>query len=162
MKKILTFILVFALCLGALCSCGADVAEVAGTYKIEKNIYYATLVDKAYNTTDGYSIEQKDGKTVLFVSHVGISGEDIKSEAGELKAFSLSKSNFDDIIFGEAWDEGATESGLRKNNKAAWETSNKTGENFYVMLQKDGSVLISCIKSKEGVKSCAYIRKIVK
>ena len=161
MKKALLFILISALCLGALCSCGADASEVTGVYKIEKNLYYATLVDTAYNPNDSYTVEEKDGKISLFINHVGISGETISNEIGTLKSFTLKKSNFDEIIFGESWEDGTTEESLRKGNDSAWKV-NGEGETFYVMLQKDGTVLLASIKTKDGVKSCAYIRKIVK
>ena len=162
MKKALIFMLVLALCVGTLCSCGVDAAELAGAYRIEGNIYYATLVDKAYNPDDGYSIEEKDGKTVLSITHIGISNQAINEEIGALKSFSLSNSNFDKLIFGESWQDGASASAIRKANKAAWKAEKKGGEIFYVLLQDDGSTLIAAIKTKDGVKSCAYIRNIVK
>lgn len=161
MKKALLFILISALCLGALCSCGADASEIEGLYKIQKNIYYASLVDRAYNPNDSYTVEEKDGKISLFINHVGIAGETISNEIGTLKSFTLKKSNFDEIIFGESWEDGTSEESLRKGNDSAWKV-NGEGETFYVMLQKDGTVLLASIKTKDGVKSCAYIRKIVK
>lgn len=154
--------LVLVLCVGTLCSCGADAAELAGAYGIEENIYYATLVDKAYNPDDGYAIEKKDGKAVFSVTHVAIYRQAINEEIGELKSFSLSNSNFDKLTIGEAWQEGTSAAGIRKANKAAWKTEYKSGEAFYVLLQDDGSVLVAAIKTKEGAKYCAYIRKIAK
>jgi hypothetical protein len=162
MKKSLIFILVLALCLGTLCSCGVSIADIDGDYKIEKNIYYAMLADKAYNPDDGYSIEEKDGKTILFITHIGVYGETVKEEAGELKSFLLGKSSLDNLITGEAWQDGASASSLRKNNKAAWKTEKSGGEEFYVLLQDNGDVLVAQVKTKEGVKSCSYIRKIEK
>ena len=162
MKKILTLILALVLCSCALCSCGANAAKITGAYKIENNLYYATLVDKAYNPDDGYSIEAKGGKTVLFLTHRGISNEMINDEIGELRAFMLSKSNFDDLCFGETWQDSESAKNLRKANKAAWKAEKKGGEAFYILFQREGDVLIAAIKTKEGVKSCAYIRKIIK
>ncbi len=159
MKKALLFILISALCLGALCSCGADASEIEGLYKIQKNIYYASLVDRAYNNGDGYTVTKQNGKTVLFVNHTSISGEIITNEIGELKGFTLKKSNFDEIIFGESWEDGTSAESLRKANSSAWKV-NGEGEDFYVMLQKDGTVLLASIKTQDGVKSCAYIRKM--
>ena len=118
-------------------------------------------MDTAYNPNDSYTVEEKDGKISLFINHVGISGETISNEIGTLKSFTLKKSNFDEIIFGESWEDGTSEESLRKGNDSAWKV-NGEGETFYVMLQKDGTVLIASIKTKDGVKSCAYIRKIVK
>ena len=161
MKKVLLFILVFVLVLGTLCSCGSDVSDIAGVYKIEKNLYYSTLVDKAYNYDDSYTIEEKDGKNILFINHLGVNGEKVESEIGELKGFSVKKSNFDELIFGESWEDGSSEERLRNANKSAWKAEGDS-ETFYVMLQEDGTVLIASIKTKDGVKSCAYIRKIVK
>ncbi len=162
MKKALVFILALTIFLGALCSCGADSADVAGVYKIEKNLYYATLVDKAYNSDDSFTIEEKDGKTVFITNHIGISGEKISDEIGELKSFSPKKSNFDEIIFGESWQDGASAESLRKNNKASWKAEKKGEETFYVMLQNDGTVLLASVKTKSGGAYCAYIRKISK
>ena len=90
-NKTLIFILVLTLCLATLCSCNTDAADIAGDYKIENNVYYAMLADKAYNPDDGYSIEEKDGKVLLFITHIGVSGENVKEEAGELKSFWLKK-----------------------------------------------------------------------
>ena len=162
MKKILAFILAFALCTLSLCSCSADAAEINGAYKIQENIYYASLVDSAYNPDDGYTVTEKDGKTLLLANHTSISGEAISTEIGELKSFSLKKSNFDDVIFGDAWQNGTSAEGLRKANKAAWKAEKKGEGTFYVLLQKDDTVLISFIEAKAGVKSCAYVRKIAK
>ena len=162
MKKTLIFILISALILGTICSCGANSADITGVYKIEKNLYYATLVDKAYNPDDSFTIEAQDGKTVLFINHIGISGEKISDEIGVLKSFSLKKSNFDELIFGEAWQDGASAEGLRKANKASWKAEKKGGETFYIMLQNDGTVLLASVKTKDGASYCAYIRKNAK
>ena len=150
------------LCVGTLCSCGADVADVLGDYKIEKNIYYAALVDTMYNPGDGYSIAENDGKVVLSRTYHSIDGAEVSEELGELEKFSLKKGNFDELIFGNAWKDGASAENVRKGNKAAWKTEKNAEETVYVLLQKDESLLVASIKTKEGFTSCAYIRKIAK
>ena len=161
MKKTLLFILISALILGTLCSCGTDVSEIVGYYGIQKNIYYDTLVDRAYNPDDGFTVLEKDGKTMLFINHVSISGETISNEIGTLKSFTLKKSNFDELIFGEAWQDGESAANIRKENKSSWKAENKSGDSYYILLQNDGGMMIACVKTKDGIKSCAYIRKMI-
>jgi hypothetical protein len=163
MKKIISLILALSACMLALCSCGgAGISEMTGAYKIENNVFYYSVVDKAYNPEDGYTIKESDGKTALFRTYLGISGEKIEEEIGALKAFSLGKSNFDNLIYGDGWQNGDSAEGIRKANKSAWKAEKKDGEVFYILLQDNGEVLVSSVKTKEGFKHCAYIRKISK
>lgn len=152
--------LVLAFCVTGLCACGVSLDKMVGSYKIDETVYYAMLADTAYNPTEKYKVEKIDGKTKLMHNYIGISGEDVSVEVGELKKFSLKKNNFDNLIFGQAFDDGYSAESIRKNNKTAWKAEGKNGEKIYLLCQKDGEVLTVTIKTKEGVTACAHIRKI--
>ena len=163
MKKIISFVLALAICALALCSCGgAKIDEACGAYKIENNIFYYSLVDSAYNADDGYTVKESNGKTALFRTYVGISGEKVEEEIGVLKAFALKKANFDQIIYGNYWQGEYNAESIRKANNGAWKAEKESGEVFYLLIQDDGTALLACVKNKEGFKHCAYIRKISK
>ena len=151
MKKIISFMLALAVCALTLCSCGgAKIDETHGVYRIEKNIYYYSLVDSAYNADDGYTVKESNGKTMLFRTHVGISGENTEEAIGVLKAFALKKSNFDKLVYGNYWQNGDNAESIRKANNGAWKAEKESGEIFYLLLQDDGTLLLACIKNKEG------------
>ena len=161
MKKVLAIILSCILCIGTLASCGgASAQEMVGTYEIDGTVYYAMLLDSAFNPTDKFEISEEDGKVIVSHKYLGVSGEDVSAEIGELKKFSLKKDNFNKLIYGDAWEAGYSAESIRKNNKAAFKAENKGGEKVYILLQKDGMVLVANIKNKEGVTSCAYVRKL--
>jgi len=149
------------LCVSFVCSCGNEgTQEIIGTYKIESNVYYSSLVNMAFNSTDKYEIEELDGEAKLSCAYLGVSGEEVSSEIGELEKISLKKSNFDKYIFGESWQDGASAENIRKNNKSSWKAEKKGGETVYILLQNDGTFFAVSIKTKDGLTSCAYIRKI--
>lgn len=161
MKKVLVFIFACMLCIVTLASCGgASVKDMLGTYKIDGTVYYAMLVDSAFNPTDKFEIAEEDGKVIVSHKYIGVSEEDVSAKIGELKKFSLKKSNFNEIIYGDEWSEGYSAEGIRKNNRSAFKAENKGGETVYILLQKDGTVLVASIKNKEGITSCAYVRKL--
>ena len=161
MKKIAAFLLLMALCVCVLCSCGgAGTEKIAGTYSVKENVYYSSLVNAAFNPTDKYTVEEADGEAKLLHECLGISGEEISAEIGELKKFSLKKSNFDELFFHGVWESGLSAESIRKSNDDAWKAEANKSETVYVLLQDDGTVVVVGMKTKDGYTSCAYIREI--
>lgn len=68
-------------------------------------------------------------------------------DAGPLKKFKLSESNFDALTTSQIWDEGYSAKAIRENNKYAFRVEDKDADRLYYILEQNNGDIYFCYGS---------------
>ncbi len=117
-------------------------------------IYTDDFIPSYFITDDMYfcTSEQPEGSFLSSMRSIG-----------KLQELTLESQNFDRLLSSTAWDDGYFAESLRRENQAAWKTSDaQKGEFYYFLQQKNGEIYLALGYENQGNDISPIIRWIFK